>query len=61
MVKLSFPAHFRNTVSNMNRTKLTKTIKTHIYVYIFILFMYGSVLKSRPKNISHMLQECSKK
>ena len=88
MVKLSFPTHFRNAVSNishclyripqflltnalsysimklsknMNRTKLTKTIKTHIYVHIFILFMYGSVLKSRPINISHMLQECSKK
>ena len=50
-----------NMNKNMNRTKLKKTNKTHIYVYIFTLFSHGSVFKSRPMNVWHIAHKCSKK
>ena len=46
---------------NSNRTKLIKTNKSNIYVYIVTLFMHGSVLKSRTMNIWHISYKCSKK
>ena len=46
---------------NARRTKWNKTNKTHIYVYIFALFMHGSLLKSRPMNKWHIFHKCSNK
>ena len=38
---------------NLNKKKLNKTNKTHIYDYMFTLFMNGSKLKSRRKNLTN--------
>ena len=46
---------------NLNKKKLNKTNKTHIYDYMFTLFMNGSKLRSRRKNICHIPHKCSKK
>ena len=46
---------------HMNRTKLNKTNKTHIYVYIYILLKHGFKSRSGPINTWHMPQKCSKK
>ena len=45
---------------NMSSTKLNKINKTHIYIYMFALFVHGSVLKNRPITIWHKFNKCSK-
>ena len=37
-------------------SKLNKTSKTHIFVYVFALLRHGSVLKSRPMVMSYTTQ-----
>ena len=46
---------------NIKRTNLDKTNKTHIYVYIFTLFIRGTILRSRPMDVWHIPHKCRKR